>query len=318
MRSELLVAEPKPVAAAKLIPTDAAKELQTSGMLTVSGVLSKFSARRLSSHVVDSLARARRQSGLISTPDPTLAQVLTPTNRWDHKLLLSSPVRAAMKEALVSLQSVLAEVIGGDACLWEAAALVSLPGAPQQQCHPDAAWQQRAPAFVVFLALSNVTQEMGPTIVLPGTQTERAHDLFNGGNAAGTRKQLLCSRPHRAPCLKRGDALVLDARCLHCGGANYSRSMRALFYFTFVRRGCERLALRNPSLRDELRGRRLQLDQHESWLASDGAFLDIPVDPSAALSREHTAKKTSLASMSKAELLGMAAEEDETGDCLAS
>ena len=278
--------------------------------MTVGRVLCPRTVRALATHVATSLHRAQHGSS-------TSAQVLTPHNRCDHKLSLAAPVRAALSESLDALQPVIAAVLGTGACLWELAALSSTPGAPRQQIHPDADWQEQMPALVVFLALRDVTPTMGPTIVLPGTNTERAHDKFNGGHAAGTRRSLLCSSPHRAPCLRRGDALLLDARCLHCGGANSSRRRRTLFYFTFVRRGCSRLALRRPSLLDSLRSHRLPLEERERWLATDHAYAEQPTVHESELGG---GGKMSLARMSKIELLGMGGGdvEEEPGDCLAS
>jgi ectoine hydroxylase-related dioxygenase (phytanoyl-CoA dioxygenase family) len=40
------------------------------------------------------------------------------------------------------------------------------------------------------------------------------------------------TREVKAAVLKKGDLAILDARCLHAGGANVSTERRVLFYFT--------------------------------------------------------------------------------------
>ena len=288
------------------------RTLQTTGFLTVHSIVGRQSATNLHAHVTARLDHDLECDG------SQFASVLTPTCRWDHKLALTGPVRAVLAEALDCLHGVISSILGVHAELWELAALSSAPGAPRQQVHPDCSFQDAPPALVVFIALCDVARSMGPTVVLPGTQTASAHERFNGGCVAGTRAKLLSSSQHCAPLLKRGDALVLDARCLHCGGANTSRKRRTLFYFTFVRPDCARLALRRPSLLHSLSDRVLRLDERTGWLASDCAYLESPVRNGHGSNKPPgEGDKVTLARLSKVELLGMA-EDDEPGDCLAS
>jgi ectoine hydroxylase-related dioxygenase (phytanoyl-CoA dioxygenase family) len=69
---------------------------------------------------------------------------------------------------------------------------------------------------------------MGPTIFLPRSQTRAGHDqLFN----ATTKDAFLDNSTYTQALLRRGDAVVMDARTLHCGSAN-TLSRRVLLYFT--------------------------------------------------------------------------------------
>ena len=47
----------------------------------------------------------------------------------------------------------------------------------------------------------------------------------------------LQTTPRRLGLLRAGDAILFDSRLLHCGGANDSTRRRAIFYFSFKRKG---------------------------------------------------------------------------------
>ena len=131
--------------------------------------------------------------------------------------------------------------------------MTSSPGARPQPVHPDTLWRSSEPtALVVFVALSSISRAMGPTTFLPGTHTADAHEVFHRQGAAAAAR-LVGRTEAEAPLLEWGDALVMDTRVLHCGGANRSSSERTLFYFTFRRAGEPEPALRHSSLREGLR-----------------------------------------------------------------
>ena len=162
---------------------------------------------------------------------------------------------------------------------------------------------------MVFLALHDVSAEMGPTIVLPRTHTEQAHREFNCGSGLGARRALLNAAPHRIPCPRRGDGLLLDSRVLHCGGDSRASERRTLFYFTFLRRGMAP-ALRRSSIHEGLRNR-CRLDESARWLSAEGlAELLTSTPPDAALERKRNIKH-----MTQEELLGTDVD-DSGGDCM--
>lgn len=82
--------------------------------------------------------------------------------------------------------------------------------------------------FTAFVALQDVTSEMGPTIFLPGTNTQVAHRRLQAEPGV-----FLAGRERVVAVLGAGDAVVYDSRVLHCGGANKSEKTRALMYLTF-------------------------------------------------------------------------------------
>ena len=184
--------------------------------------------------------------------------------RWDLRLPLSPPVRAALREILKGpVGEAVEELVGKDAELQELACAISAPGAAPQVMHADAEWSADASLFTAFIALQDVSVDMGPTCFLRRTHlTERAHAAFDADGAA-----FLAAADARLALLRLGDATLYDRRLLHAGGRNHSRrtdasALRLLFYFTFNRKDAVCADLDNAhSIRHEYRGRRLTLKQ---------------------------------------------------------
>lgn len=192
-----------------------------------------------------------------------LPPALEPERRSDVLLALDAPVTTAMFTALVSggVQPLLTRCLGPDALLWELSAMRVRPGAKPQPIHPDTKWQQEEPsALVVWIAMRDVTLDMGPTLLLPGTHTKPAHEAFHAAQGGSLPPDFAaaaavgCEGPE-VPLLKRGDALLMDSRLLHCGLGNRSDRERTLFYFTFRRNGDADSEFRQSSLRQSLRDR---------------------------------------------------------------
>ena len=129
--------------------------------------------------------------------------------------------------------------------LYELATVITHPGSPRQIIHPDLPFQDIAPLYVVFLALQDVTVDMGPTSFLLQSHTAEVHTAYTQGDAA-TKNAHLAQADCRLSCLQQGDCVVFDARVLHCGNANTApaitttndsstaaAAVRALFNFSF-------------------------------------------------------------------------------------
>ena len=67
--------------------------------------------------------------------------------------------------------------------------------------------------------------------------------------------------------VRRGDAVMMDSRVLHCGSANESEARRVLFYFSF-RVAAAHVAL--GTLDAELQRRKLRLGSSGEWLVRGG------------------------------------------------
>ncbi len=162
---------------------------------------------------------------------PNFALVRTPGHRWDMYLPDScSPVAAALQELLGgSLGNVFRSTFDGrvDAPVVELSALVSDSGAVCQPLHQDTTMEVQT--YTAFVALQDIDERMGPTLLLPGSHTEIAHRLFDHPT---TKDEFISEREVKLGTMTQGDVVIMDSRCIHAGGANSSDRRRVLFYFT--------------------------------------------------------------------------------------
>lgn len=164
-------------------------------------------------------------------------------HRYDMYLPLTGVHQSALSEIM---QGVVGEFfrtlfLGDDSSLLhEYSSLISDPGAERQPIHPDNTFQPIAPFYSAFVALQDVDDSMGPTLFLPGTHTQDAHQLFN---APASQDEFLSRCEYRSSLLGKGDIQIFDSRLLHCGLANLT-SRRVLVYFT----------LKNPFSQDDSAG----------------------------------------------------------------
>jgi hypothetical protein len=143
-----------------------------------------------------------------------------------------APHTACLDELLLVLRPTLRGVLTDDAQLCELSALCSDPGAAAQKLHPDtqiAGATAHCALLTLFLALQNVTPEMGPTEVIPGSNTAAAHAALaagnkGGGGGGGGEAALLAGGwlPPQPALLAAGDVLLMDSRAIHRGSANNS------------------------------------------------------------------------------------------------
>lgn len=159
----------------------------------------------------------------------------SPITRWDMRLPLVPVVHAALRELLVShsrggkkqsLGAAFEAVAGGPgADLWELGVVVTEPGAAAQPIHFDAPCRC---LYTTFVALQDVSHDMGPTCFLLGTHSELVHNHFEKAPA-----NVIEQAKAASASLSAGDAVIYDSRILHAGGANRSDRTRALLYVTF-------------------------------------------------------------------------------------
>jgi Phytanoyl-CoA dioxygenase (PhyH) len=105
---------------------------------------------------------------------------------------------------------------GKECYFHEFSCLVSDPGSGHQPLHPD--YTGLPPLFTVFVALQNVTTNMGPTVLVPTSHTFR--------NAGELMQSVDLSDPlsYRQAVIQRGDCIVMDSRTYHMGAGNTSAS----------------------------------------------------------------------------------------------
>ena len=116
--------------------------------------------------------------------------------------------------------------------------LISFPNAHKQQWHVDGGHisskrHLRPHAINVFVALCDITPEMGPTEIRPASHF-LTRNLTSMMLAARARKQL---HAPVQPALKAGDALIFDYRTLHRGTLHKASKPRALLELVFYKNG---------------------------------------------------------------------------------
>ena len=258
--SPLLVSEGR----GRVSPDAAAiKAVHEVGVVRTRAV-SRTTAEALRADVLEQLelARATTSTHGLGLTDSYLSSVLAPDNgseqvRWDVRLALTPAVRMALREMLAveagSLTSIFEALAGGgDAELWECAAIVTAPGATAQPVHSDTEYSPSPCLFTAFVALQPVTADNGPTRFLPRTHTAEAH----APRSAADERTFLTSAASSVALLETGECALYDGRLLHCGTAHQGDELRVLFYVTFRHVNADS-SLANEaahSIRDEYKG----------------------------------------------------------------
>ena len=140
------------------------------------------------------------------------------------------------------LSEFVGEIMGGEQGEeWELhrrSLLISFPGAKGQQWHVDGdhrstSTHASAHAINAFIALGDITLDMGPTELRPASHF-LSRKLFKFMMLARARKQL---HVPVQPVALAGDALIFDYRTLHRGTENNSTKPRAMLELVFFKKG---------------------------------------------------------------------------------
>jgi len=216
-----------------------------------------------------------RAAALSSGDDSVFGKIRAPENRYDLLLDLDGPVPLAINQLVEGLRDTLATVVGVNASLVELAAITSEPGAQAQPVHADtvhgvvrflqadikmpgfedeeeeedddrqallsAVATETAPLWTCLTALQDVTSDMGPTLVWPGSNTVQAHsDVLAHYSVPGQGKltpeaaDAMLGIQHEEMLLPKGGSVLYDSRVMHCGGANSSSKARTVLVVTFM------------------------------------------------------------------------------------
>lgn len=233
------------VTSVKAKATQLATALREKGVIRLNKCLTRPTARALRLLILDEMESARRlmTSGEI---DAFSVMGMEPErkSRTDFKLSLargkfSHPVADALYElfgvggTLTALYDILAGA-SGEGLLYDLGAMTTFPGSPRQPIHTDFPFQKEAPIYSVYVALQDVTAQMGPTVFLPRTNNARDHNEWKKGPS--TFDAFLQKKTPNFALLQKGDLIVYDPLVLHCGAANLptSGSSRSLFNVGFL------------------------------------------------------------------------------------
>merc|ERR1712032_174744 len=122
--------------------------------------------------------------------------------------------------------------VSSEAPMYELAASISDEGAGRQPLQLDTPFEAEAPMYTAFVALQDVSVEMGPRLFLPRSNTQKAYNDFMGGDMK--KSALLQRLPFVGSTLRAGDCAVFDSRLLYADAQNI-KGRRAMLYFTFAK-----------------------------------------------------------------------------------
>lgn len=249
-------------------PPESAARFAREGMLRVNGVVSPVTCARLRLQLDGQLDEARTvQGGFVPAE-----------RRWDVFLPVDASVLDILAEAIGKLRPLLDQIFAPDAALCELSALITDGGSPRQGLHYDTGMEDGAPLLMTcFVALQDISEDMGGTVMLPRTAHAAAHqqlaqvdeeqlgDMRGAAATVGTLNDL----PVVRCAISAGDVVCMDSRLLHCGGANTSASSRRrLFYFTICDGGGKALPRgASYSMFPQFQGR-LKLNEMDWWEAA--------------------------------------------------
>ena len=197
--------------------------------------------------------------------------------RLDMRLPLALSVRSALREVLAHVSPLVDTFLhGGDGVLVELSSIISLPASSAQPVHADTT-DDEASIVTIFIALQDISLEMGPTLVWPRTHS-RVACLIDPAPVqwpcAAARARSQESTP---ATLRAGAALVMDSRLAHCGSANTSDVARVLLYFSFRRvDNCGEGSTR--SLLREYAAPALRWSERHTWLSATSALPKTELD----------------------------------------
>jgi ectoine hydroxylase-related dioxygenase (phytanoyl-CoA dioxygenase family) len=212
-----------------------ARVLREFGVVRIDNILNPSLADSLRRKVFD-LRHESEQAIAAGTLNPkaVFANVLLTHNRRDMTLPIG-PEWTAHALSRILLESpvglTVESILGKQALLREWSCLISDPQSQRQVVHPDTPWQPEPVLYTCFLALQDVTMDMGPTTWLPETHTQPIHKQFQ--DESGPKDHLLATTPNVLGILPKGACAIFDSRLLHCGGSNKSDQSRALLYCSF-------------------------------------------------------------------------------------
>jgi len=285
--------------------------LLTEGLVRIDNILSTDTANQLRHYLyaLRSQSEIDVQCGKVQ-PIQRFADVLLKRNRCDLTIPLGSGgssgggggkneiVTMALMESLVQspIGATISSLFGKDATLHEFSCLMSDSGSQRQVFHPDTPFvengkngeeeEAEAVLYTCFIALQDVTMDMGPTTWLPRTHTKEMHERFKvstttgneeDGGGSSPKDNLIKNQPAVLGLLPQGSCVIFDSRVIHCGTANRSNDSRALFYFSFKNPKVLRYTGNPASIRKELGDAKVTLGSLMEDLISFGRGKGSPL-----------------------------------------
>jgi len=217
-------------------------------------------------HVNEQLARTLTSiaSGVIA-PNDVFGAIAPPAmkvaSRWNLLLDMDPETRTTLEMALSHSSDIFDHCCGSEAILCDLSALIADPGCSNQQLHYDTRFSddecesdedaephqrercrrhQQKRLVTAFVALQDVTMEMGPSLIVPQTTSQATHNtVADSQHEEGLEflEEIATKGMHST--LLKGDMMLMDSRALHRGTGNVSAIRRVLLDFAFMARGME-------------------------------------------------------------------------------
>ena len=190
------------------------------------------------------------------------SEIRAPWRRAHVALDLTDDVKTVLAAATVrAAPSLLTAGLDDDSHLVELSCMIAFPGATEQAAHADVPRDTETPTATLWVLLQDVALESGPTHVFSDDFDARARTLETHAakptHYAPDGEPEADIAPIEAPATAvaltgtAGDALAMDCRLVHYGGANSSVAPRVQLSATF-RRGETKGDAFTYQLRDSL------------------------------------------------------------------
>ena len=233
---------------------EAVEALERDGVVVLSDTVEEEACDGLMKEVRSILRDARKMYG-------------KHLRRTDVLVAYEGSGRACLRSSARMARKILSRVENAteEATLVEMSVLATEDGAERQMLHPDMAFDApHETLYSMFVALQDVTLDMGPTCFLLRSQDENTHLKIPSTQWDEEEYDFMRTKSAADATLKKGDAVLYDARTFHQGGANRSGKTRALLAFTFLKPPIPVKPMRRNkvvawSIRDELFDLRLNL-----------------------------------------------------------
>lgn len=141
---------------------------------------------------------------------PTCARLAHATrqDRMEFTLPMDTEVTEAVTEMVRSVGGVLESFVGRAGRLVDLSCMISDPNCEFQPLHADTSMERVK--FTVFVALQDVTAEMGPTFLCPETHNFESHSALDAMKTLQVPHQEMLDRFGAVPALcKRGDIVIM-------------------------------------------------------------------------------------------------------------
>ena len=130
-----------------------------------------------------------------------------------------------------TLGDTLVSLVSEESELLELACFVTKFTAKDQILHSDTVFSSQPVTYTTTIALQDIHDDMGPTVFVSESFTEKFHENFEGKMTR--RHKLIESKEIWRSTLSSGCGACYDSRIHHAGSANRSTLTRRLFYFSF-------------------------------------------------------------------------------------